>query len=96
MVAGLEEGHERPPAGGERASLVVDDMEVPLDTQAFQPERAKPTRRDLPADGISRDECHAQPAHDGLLDGLDVVELHGGPEPHPRLSERSLSHQTGG
>lgn len=73
MVAGLEEGHKRPPAGGERAGLVVDDVEVPPDPQALKPERAEPPRRDLPADGICRDECHAQPAHDGLLDGLDVT-----------------------
>src|SRR5512132_4356497 len=48
----LDEGHEGPRARRDPSRLVVNDVEVPLDTHATQSESSETPRGDLALDGV--------------------------------------------
>src|SRR3989442_1163780 len=81
----LEQLHERATARGQRARLVVDDVEVPPDPEPFQAEPGQSPGRDLAADGVGRYEGDAEARDHRLLDRGD----HGGQHVDARCGARA-------
>ena len=65
-----EELRERAAGCTQRAPLVVDQVEVPHDPEAADPERLQPAGRLLPLDGVGGHKHHAEAGQHALLDRL--------------------------
>jgi hypothetical protein len=92
----LEELYKGSGARPQGSGLVVDHVEVASYAMPAEAERGQPSRLELNADGMNRQERDAQPGHNGLLDRVGVAEFHGEPDPGAGKLERSLRHLPSG
>jgi hypothetical protein len=72
----------------------MDQVEVPHDPEAADPERPQPAGRLLPLDGVNGHDRHAEPGQHAPLDRLGVRQHHTRAVGH-RVGERPLGHLAG-
>src|SRR3981081_3835939 len=92
----LEQLDEGPGTRAQRAGLVVDDMEVPPDSHAAEPQLVQSAGRQLAPNGVARHKGHSQPHHDRLFDRFRVTEFHGCVDVPTDSLKGTLGDLTGG
>lgn len=91
----LEKLREGPGAGRDPPGFVVNDVKVPVNPDALEPQGTKPPGGRLALDRVDRHERDAQPRHHALLDRFGVVELHCHAELDSCPLKRAFGHAPG-